>query len=40
MDYAGARPERLEARGARLILYDTKLAQSFHDAAMEQLFSD
>jgi hypothetical protein len=40
MDYAGARPERLEAGGARLILYDAQLARTFHDAAMEQLFSD
>ena len=38
MRYAGARPERLEARGNRLILYDSVLAQQIHEASMTELF--
>jgi hypothetical protein len=40
MRYAGARPERLEARGNRLILYDAVLGRESHEAVMAQLFED
>ncbi|MBT8335684.1 MAG: hypothetical protein KJO11_03705 [Gemmatimonadetes bacterium] len=40
MRYAGARPERLEGRGNRLILYDAVLARESHDAVLTHLFEN
>lgn len=40
MLYAGARPERLEARGARLILLDSHAGERIVDATLERLFRD
>jgi len=40
MLYAGARPERLEARGARLILYDPHAGERIVGQTLERLFRD
>lgn len=40
MLYAGARPERLEARGARLILLDAHAGERITDATLERLFQE
>lgn len=39
MLYAGARPERLEARGARLILLDAHAGDRIMEATLQQLFA-